>query len=202
VSDVANASAVSNMPPTNGSKTLAPLPFGVKVGEAIFRREPDLVSTTAIALTGTYSTPRWRSKCSGLWRAEDAFQFRGVRRVRHTRVVDRRGERHGDLPWLVRVRRAADGILAARAHRRSGARADGSRVRRRHYAVVAPQGRRTQRQIHATQRRPDQAGSLSSLTPSSPRRPTRSWTSWTSSPRRTRARSRASRWPGFRRSPA
>ena len=28
---------------------------------------------------------------------------------------------------------------------------------------------------------------------------TRSWTSWRSSPRRTRARSRASRWPGFRR---
>jgi aryl-alcohol dehydrogenase-like predicted oxidoreductase len=41
-----------------------------------------------------------------------------------------------------------------------------------------------------------------SLIPSSPRRPTQSSTSWTSSPRRTRARSRAPRWPGCRRSPA
>ncbi len=96
---------------------------------------------------------------------------------------------HRALPWLVRVHWAADRVLPARADRRTGTRADGSRVRPRHHAVVAPQERR----CSAANTRDTTPGRLrqtaaSSPTPFSPRRPTQSSTSWTSSPRRTRAR--------------
>ena len=125
------------------------------------------------------------------------------RRLRHAGVEGRRGQRHGALPRLVGVHRAADRVLAARAHRRAGARADGARARPRHHAVVAAQERRAERQVHAQERRAGQGGPRRrSSTPSSTRRPTPSSTSSRSSPRRTTAPSRASRSPGCRRSRA
>ena len=81
------------------------------------------------------------------------------RRVGHAGVEDRRGKSHRAFPWLVVVHRAADRVLAARAHRRTGAGADGRGVRARDHAVVTAGWRCAQRQVHAKQRRPTQGRS-------------------------------------------
>ena len=84
------------------------------------------------------------------------------RRLRHAGLEDRRGQRDRALPRLVAVHRPADRVLAARAHRRAGARADGARARPRHHAVVAAQERRAQRQVHARERGPGQGATAAS----------------------------------------
>ena len=108
----------------------------------------------------------------------------------------------GAVPRLVAVHRAADRVLAPRAHGRGGARPHGAGARPRHHAVVAAQERRAEREVHAEERGPGEGRSRrSSSTRASTRRPTRSSTSSRSSPRRTTAPSPAWRSPGCRRSP-
>src|SRR5579862_9721605 len=61
------------------------------------------------------------------------------RGFRHPGVEDCRSECDGAIPGLVGVHRATDRVFPARALGRTGTRAAGSRVRPRHYAVVAAQ---------------------------------------------------------------
>ena len=63
------------------------------------------------------------------------------------------------FPRLVVVHRAADRVLAAPTHRRTGTGSDGRRIRPRDHAVVTARWRCAQRQVHTKQRRPTQGRS-------------------------------------------
>ena len=123
------------------------------------------------------------------------------RRLGHPGVEDRRGKSHRAFPRLVVVHRAADRVLAAPTHRRTGTGSDGARIRPRDHAMVAARRRCAQRQVHAKQRRP----STRPIAPrwwrgSSTRRPMRVVDELEVIAKAHETRSPAWRWPGSMRS--
>ena len=103
------------------------------------------------ALLGSRSR-RSKRRCarSTIWCASGKVRYIGFSDTPAWKVAQ--AQTIAQLPRLGAARRAADRVLAARAHRRRRADPDGARAGPRRHAVVAAEERRAVGQVHARER--------------------------------------------------